>query len=226
MTKETLLYEIDKKRHTLEFELKSCEFHRVAIEKRIKEMQVGIFYYAGILLGVPALISFAEYLFSMVPILNSLNSLFGLAQILFAFTIPVWVFQIFKCILLQMQNRENPDVLITPPPVRHPVYQRKRPPEPSMRSEYERVSFECQRYMYFLDQLEIVSSRAELASTQEEYEELFRKLDDFPLYEEITPAPSFPVNRTGNAIMFAAFFISLLIVLTLLVVLDPFGTMR
>lgn len=226
MTKETLLYEIDKKRHTLEFELKSCEFHRAAIEKRIKEVQVGIFYYAGILLGVPALISFAEYLFTMIPILARLRALFGLAQILFAFTIPVWVFQIIKCLLLQMQNRENQDVLITPPPVRHPVYQRKRPPEPSMRSEYERVSFECQRYLYFLDQIEIVSSRAELACTEEEYDELFRKLDDFPLYEEITPAPPFPTNRTGGFIIFVAVFISIIFVMTMLVVLDPFGTMR
>ncbi|MGN0385372.1 MAG: hypothetical protein ACI4EX_05770 [Lachnospiraceae bacterium] len=226
MTKESLIYEIGKKRHSLEFELKSCEFHRVAIEKRIKEVQIGIFYYAGILIGVPALISLVDFLLSTIPVLSNLRSLCGLAQILFAFTIPVWVFQIFKCLLLQMQNRENVDVLITPPPVRHPVYQRKRPPEPSMRSEYERVCFECQRYLYFLDQIEIVSSRAELACTEEEYDELFRKLDDFPLYEEITPAPSFPKNRTGGIIIFVAVFISIIFVLTLLVVLDPFGTMR
>ena len=37
MTKNELVYEISKKRHTLEFELQSCEFHRKAIEKRIKD---------------------------------------------------------------------------------------------------------------------------------------------------------------------------------------------
>lgn len=225
MTKNELVYEISKKRHTLEFELQSCEFHRKAIEKRIKEIQVGFFYYVGILLGVPAFLSFAEYLSSLMTILTPLRALFDLAQIAFAFTIPVWVFQIFKCVLLEMQNRDK-EILITPPSPRHPIYQKKRPPEPNIRAEFERVNWVCQRYLYFLEEISVLESRINLVSTEEEYDEIYKKLEEFPLYEEITPAPSFPKNEQGGKIVFICIAISIVVVFSLIAILDPFGTMR
>ena len=71
-----------------------------------------------------------------------------------------------------------------------------------------------------------MESRINLVSTEEEYDEIYKKLEEFPLYEEITPAPSFPKNEQGGKIVFICIAISIVVVFSLIAILDPFGTMR